>query len=81
MRLQEIPFLGCHPSHGNYILCDVKGGSARQFRDEVEREGVLMRAYTGRYLENAVRLSVGKAEHSEAAIAALLSAGRRLKLL
>ena len=80
-RLQEIPFLSCYPSHGNYILCDVRGGPARQLRDEVERQGVLIRAYVGSHLSNAVRVSVGKPEHSDAAVAALLTAGRRLNLL
>jgi histidinol-phosphate aminotransferase len=79
-RLQEIPFLSCYHSHGNYILCDVVGGSAQALRDEVEREGVLLRAYVSKLLPNAVRVSVGKPEHSDAAIAALLNAGRRLKL-
>jgi histidinol-phosphate aminotransferase len=78
--LQAIPFLSCYPSHGNYILCDVIGGSALALRDEVEREGVLLRSYVGKLLPNAVRVSVGKPEHSDAAIAALLNAGRRLKL-
>lgn len=80
-RLQQIPFLSPYPSQGNYILCDVTGGPAKQLRDEVEREGVLIRAYVGRYLANAVRVSVGKPEHSDAAVAALLAAGRRIGLL
>jgi len=79
--LQGIPFLHCYPSHGNFILCEVNGAPAPALRDEVEREGILVRAYQNEHLPNAVRVSVGKPEHTEAAIAALRSAGRRLKLL
>jgi histidinol-phosphate aminotransferase len=78
--LRRISFLHCYPSQGNFILCDVAGVPARVLRDEVEREGVLVRAYQSSHLPNAVRVSVGKPEHTEAAIAALRSAGRRLNL-
>ncbi len=80
-QLRSLPFLGCYPSQGNYILCDVTGVSARVLCDEIEREGVLVRAYQNAYVPNAVRVSVGKPEHSQAVIAALHGAGRRLKLL
>jgi len=78
--LRGIAFLHCYPSHGNFILCDVIGASSRLLRDEMEREGVLTRVYQSTYLPNALRISVGKPEHTEAAIAALHSAGRRLNL-
>jgi histidinol-phosphate aminotransferase len=78
--LRAVPYLHCYPSHGNYILCDVDGASSQVLRDEIEKEGVLLRAYQSKYLPNAIRFSVGKPEHSEAAMSALHSAGRRLKL-
>ena len=79
-RLQDIPFLQRYPSHGNFVLCAVNGVSARVLRDEVEREGVLLRVYQGPYLPNSIRFSIGKPEHTEAAIAAVKTAGRRLNL-
>jgi histidinol-phosphate aminotransferase len=78
--LRGIPYLACYPSHGNYILCDVKGVSSQVLRDEMESAGVLLRAYQSKNLPNGIRFSVGKPEHTEAAIAALHSAGRRLKV-
>ncbi len=78
-RLQKIPFLRPYPSHGNYILCDVLGADARRLRDELEREGVLVRLFQNRHLPNAIRITVGKAEHSEAVIAALGTVGQRLR--
>ncbi len=79
--LSRVPFLHCYPSHGNYILCDVNGVSSQVLRDEIEREGVLLRAYQSKHLPNAIRFSVGKPEHTEAAMTALDCAGRRLALL
>jgi histidinol-phosphate aminotransferase len=80
-RLQQVPFLRPYPSCGNFILCAVSGAAAGTLRDEMEHEGVLVRVYTNSYLPNAIRISVGKPEHSEAAVTALHVAGRRLKLL
>jgi histidinol-phosphate aminotransferase len=79
--LQGIPFLHCYPSHANFVLCDVTGVPAGRLRDEMEKEGVLVRVYQSMYLPNAIRISVGKPQHTEAAIAALHTAGQRLKLL
>jgi len=79
-RLHGIPFLRPYPSHGNYILCDVLGADARRVRDELEREGVLVRLFQGPYLPNAIRITVGKDEHTGAVIAALHTVGQRLGL-
>ena len=80
-RLQTVPFLHCYPSCGNFILCDVQGVSACVLHDEMEHDGVLVRVYQSPYLANAIRISVGKPEHTEAALAALHHAGQRLKLV
>jgi histidinol-phosphate aminotransferase len=79
--LARMPFLHRYPSHGNFILCTVSGVPARVLRNEVEREGVLLRVYDGPYLANGIRFSIGRPEHTEAAIAALHVAGRRLNLV
>lgn len=78
--LQEIPFLTPYPSHGSFVTADVTKGDARLLRDEVERDGVALRLFQNTYLPNAIRVSVGKPEHTEAAIAALHRAGQRLGL-
>jgi histidinol-phosphate aminotransferase len=80
-QLRTVPYLHCYPSRGNYILCDVDGVSSQVLRDEIEKEGVLLRAYQSKHLPNAIRFSVGKPEHTEAALTALDRAGRRLALL
>ncbi len=80
-RLQAIPFLRPYPSHTNFILCDVQGIPAGQLRDEMERDGVLVRVYQGPYLPNAIRISLGKPEHTEAVVAALRKGGQRLNRL
>lgn len=79
-RLSQFSFLQCYPSHGNFILCDVNGVAAQTLRNELEKEGVLARVYHSRYLPNTIRFSVGKPEHTEAAVTALAKVAQRLKL-
>ena len=78
--LGQFSFLRCYPSRGNFILSDVNGVAAQTLRDELEKEGILARVYHSRYLPNTIRFSVGKPEHTEAAVMALTKVGQRLNL-
>ncbi|MGI8913374.1 MAG: histidinol-phosphate transaminase [Chloroflexota bacterium] len=63
--LQSVPYLRPLPSSANFIFCPVEGRSARSLRDELRRQGILIRFFDTPLLRNAVRVSVGKPEHTE----------------
>jgi histidinol-phosphate aminotransferase len=70
-RLEKVPFLEPVPSQGNYILCRVLDGSARALRDRLTRDGIFIRYYENAELQDYVRISVGRPEHTDRLIAAL----------
>jgi len=63
--LQEVPFLQPHPTQSNFILCDVTGRSGAELKQALEQQGVLVRYYSKPGLENCVRISVGRPEHTD----------------
>ncbi len=69
--LAEIPYLRPHPSHANFILCDVIGREAKALKGALERQGILVRHYNKPGLANCIRISVGRPDQSERLLAAL----------
>jgi histidinol-phosphate aminotransferase len=69
--LQSIPFLRPHPSHANFILCDVAGRDAKELKLALERQGILVRHYNKAGLRNCIRISVGRPEQTDRLIEAL----------
>jgi histidinol-phosphate aminotransferase len=64
------------PSHTNFILCRVGGGrQARGVKEGLERHGVLVRYFDRDGLRDCIRISVGRPEHTDALVAALLALG------
>jgi histidinol-phosphate aminotransferase len=74
-RLAKIEWLRPYPSEANFILCEVKGMSAREVRDELRSRGILIRYFDSPMLRNCVRISVGKPEHTDRLIEALTEIG------
>jgi histidinol-phosphate aminotransferase len=70
-ELQKIKWLKPYPSKSNFILCAVLRGKAIDLRDKLERKGILVRYFDTPLLKDAVRISVGKPEHTDALIKAL----------
>ena len=58
-------------SRANFILCRVLRRDARDLKLTLERSGILVRHYDKRGLENCVRISVGRPEHTDVLIGAL----------
>ena len=58
-------------SQANFILCRVLGRDARGLKLALERGGILVRHYDTPGLENCIRISVGRPEHTDALIGAL----------
>ena len=81
--LKQVPWLTPYPSQANFILCKVHGRSAAAVKENLARAGILVRYFKQPGLEDYIRISVGKPEHSQALLEALhndgQSAGNTLK--
>jgi histidinol-phosphate aminotransferase len=69
--IQEIPYLRPYPSQSNFILCDVLGREGKAVKLALESKGILVRHYNKPRLENCIRISVGRPEHTDRLLAAL----------
>jgi histidinol-phosphate aminotransferase len=70
-RLSDLPWLRPYPSHGNFILCEVRGLNARDVRDLLADQGIMIRYFDVPGLRNCIRISVGKPQHTDRVIDAL----------
>jgi histidinol-phosphate aminotransferase len=77
-KLQKLKFLHPIPSRANFVLCEVVRGRARTIQDELEKEGILIRYYATPLLQNYIRISVGKPEHTDRVIEALQELGEKI---
>lgn len=69
--LAELPFLRPHPSAANFILCRVAGRSARELKQALEAQGVLVRYYSSALLRDYIRVSAGTPAQGDALLGAL----------
>lgn len=63
--LHGISYLRPVPSHANFVLCRVEGRDALELKQALEREGILVRHYQSKGLENCIRISVGRPEQTD----------------
>jgi histidinol-phosphate aminotransferase len=70
-ELQKMSWLRPYPSRANFIYSAVLRGSAGELHQKLQRKGVLVRYFDRPLLENSIRISVGKPEHTDALIKAL----------
>ena len=64
-------------SQANFVLCRITRRDARDLKLALERRGILVRHYDKPGLDNCIRISVGRPEHTDALIGALRAeAGR-----
>lgn len=71
MLLKSIAYLTVLPSQGNYLLAKVDGMTTSDLKRQLDQRGILIRNYTKPGLEDYIRISIGKPEHTDALIAAL----------
>ncbi len=64
-RLSQLPWLRPFPSRGNFVLCEVRGLSAKAVRDRLRSSGIMVRYFDTPGLRNCIRISVGKPEHTD----------------
>lgn len=74
-RLRDQGIVEPIPSRSNFILCRVLRGSARELKQALEKRGIFIRYFDTPYLQNMIRISVGKPEHTDALLAALEAIG------
>ena len=71
-RLEALPGIEAIPgSQGNFVLCRVLDRDARDLKLALERDGILVRHYDKPGLAGCIRISVGRAEHTDVLIGAL----------
>jgi histidinol-phosphate aminotransferase len=73
--LQKISYLKPYPSRANFIYCQVLKGSAGGLYQKLQRKGILVRYFDNPLLNNGIRISVGKPEHTDALLKALQQLG------
>jgi histidinol-phosphate aminotransferase len=61
-ELATIPILRPYPTRSNFILCDVVGMDARELRERLADNGILIRHYSTPRLRQSLRISVGRPE-------------------
>ncbi len=74
-ELKKLKFLKPFPSQANFVFCSVLNGSASKIQQELEKRGILIRYFDIPLLRNALRIGVGKPEHTDAVIKALREVG------
>jgi histidinol-phosphate aminotransferase len=63
--LEGIHYLEPYPSEANFILCRVIGRPARQLRDDLAQQGILIRYFDKPGLSDHIRISVGRPEATD----------------
>jgi len=75
--LQTIPYLRPYPSQANFILCRVVGREARALKQQLAQAGILVRYFDKPGLQNCIRISVGKPEHTDMLLQTLRELGKQ----
>ena len=69
-ELGKLRFLKPFPSKANFIYCSVLDGKASEIQQKLEKKGILIRYFDIPLLRNALRVTAGKPEHTDAVIKA-----------
>lgn len=69
--LAAFAWLQPYPSQANFILCRVSGRSAAELKAQLAQAGIMVRYFDTPGLQDHIRISVGKPEHTDALLARL----------
>ncbi len=69
--LASVPYLRPYPSQTNFILCQVLDRSARELKETLASQGVLVRFYDTPLLRDFIRISIGRPEDTAVLMSAL----------
>jgi len=70
-RLKELDWLRPHPSQGNFVLCSLPKGKAKETWQQLRKKGIFVRYFDTSRLKDCLRISVGKPEDTDALVKAL----------
>jgi len=70
-KLRALEVVEVTPSRANFLLCRLDGLVARDVHRELLERGIMVRYFGTPLLQNCLRVSVGKPEHTDALIEAL----------
>ncbi len=77
-KLAGLSFLKPYPSKANFILCRVTRGNAKEIQDRLKEKGIFVRYFDTPLLNNYLRLTVGKPQHTDSLIGELETIGESL---
>jgi len=74
-ELDKLDWIKPFPSKANFIFCHVLNGKAAEIQQQLEQKGILIRYFDIPLLQNSLRISVGRPDHTDAVIKALKEIG------
>jgi len=69
-KLKELAWLRPHPSSGNFVLCSLPKGKAKEIWQQLRRKGIFVRHFDTSRLKDCLRISVGRPEDTNALVRA-----------
>jgi len=76
--LKELDFLRPFQSEANFVFCQLLRGRGLEVRDALRERGIFVRYFDAPLTSNAVRISVGRREETDAVLEALREIGKEL---
>jgi histidinol-phosphate aminotransferase len=70
-ELNKLSWLRPYPSQANFIFCSVLKGRASTLHQRLQQKGIIVRYFDLPRLQNSIRISVGRPEHTDALIKVL----------
>ncbi|MFW6105208.1 MAG: histidinol-phosphate transaminase [Chloroflexota bacterium] len=70
-KLKELDWLRPYPSQGNFVLCALPEGRAREIWQQLRKKGIFVRYFDTSRLKDCLRISVGRPEDTDALVKAL----------
>jgi len=70
-KLKELDLLRPYPSNGNFVLCSLPKGEAKEAWRQLQKKGISVRHFDTPILKDCLRISVGRPEDTDALIEAL----------
>jgi histidinol-phosphate aminotransferase len=70
-KLKELSWLRPYPSQGNFVLCSLPKGEAKEIWQQLRKKGIFVRYFDTPLLKDCLRISVGRPEDTDALIEAL----------
>jgi len=70
-KLSALTWLKPYPSQANFILCQVQQGSASKIKDDLRKQGILIRYFDRPGLSDHIRISIGTEDQNKKVLTAL----------